>query len=456
MTPGATKLALKRRCAVYTRKSSEEGLEQEFNSLDNQREACLAYITSQRSEGWVPVPHRYDDGGYSGGNLERPALNRLLADIDAGQVDVVVVYKLDRLTRSLRDFHKLMENFEARNVTFVSVTQSFNTTSSMGRLTLNMMLSFAQFERELTSERIRDKHEASRRKGMWMGGYPVLGYDIKDRRLVVNQTEARLIRHIFRRFIVLRSATQLCKELNESGHRTKAVRAVTGRIIGNRPFDKTTLYKLLHNRIYRGEVVHKGNVYPGQHEAIVEPALWDEVEAILATNARARSNHTRAQTPALLKGLIFGPTGRAMSPTQTRKKGRQYRYYMSTDALKHGAAAATAPRISAGVIEGAVIEQIKLLLRSPEIVVATWQQVRGQDRTITENDVRDALHRFDPLWYELFPAEQARVVQLLVDRVEIYADHARIRLRTDGLSCIANDLMRRAPEAWSKEKRCEA
>jgi len=452
MKAAAAKLPLKRRCAVYTRKSTEDGLEQEFNSLDNQREACLAYIVSQRSEGWIAVPDRYDDGGFSGGTLDRPALQRLLADIEAGQVDVVVVYKLDRLTRSLRDFHKLVEQFERRDVTFISVTQSFNTTSSMGRLTLNMLLSFAQFERELTGERIRDKFEASRRKGMWMGGYPVLGYDIKDRRLVPNAIEARLVRHIFRRFVTIRSATLLCKELNEAAHRTKAVRAVTGRMIGNRPFDKTSLYKLLHNRIYRGEAVHKGNVYPGQHEAIVEPELWDEVAAILATNAKVRGNRTRAQTPALLKGLIFGPTGRAMTPTHTRKKGRQYCYYVCAETLKHGAGAATTPRVPAAMIETAVIAQIKALLRAPQIVVATWRKVQGEDASILEQAVREALHRFDPLWHELFPAEQARLVQLLVERVDIGRGCAHIRLRTDGLRSVAHDLMARVPATSSARR----
>jgi len=261
------------RCAIYTRKSSEEGLEQEFNSLDAQREACEAYIASQRHEGWVLVPHRYDDGGVSGGTLERPALKRLIADVEAGRIDVVVVYKVDRLTRSLMDFAKLVDVFERNDVSFVSITQQFNTTTSMGRLTLNILLSFAQFEREVIGERIRDKFAASRRKGMWMGGHPPLGYDVKHRKLVVNEAEAELVRHIFRRFVILRSATALVKELDAEGRHTKSWITAQGRAREGRPFHKGTLYRLLDNRVYLGEAVHKGVSHPGEHEAIVPREL---------------------------------------------------------------------------------------------------------------------------------------------------------------------------------------
>ena len=259
----------KLRCAVYTRKSSEEGLEQEFNSLDAQREACEAYIASQKAEGWLLVPDRYDDGGISGGTLERPALKRLLADIEAGRVDVVVVYKIDRLSRSLMDFAKLVEVFDRNSVTFVSVTQSFNTTTSMGRLTLNILLSFAQFEREVIGERIRDKFAASRKKGMWMGGFVPLGYDVKDRKLVVNEAEAATVRMIFERFVKIGSATTLVRALRAEG-----IRGKQGKLI-----DKGYLYKLLNNRVYIGEAVHKGTAYPGEHEAIIDRALWDKVHS---------------------------------------------------------------------------------------------------------------------------------------------------------------------------------
>jgi site-specific DNA recombinase len=295
----------KLRCAVYTRKSSEEGLEQEFNSLHAQREACEAYVASQRSEGWALIREPYDDGGFSGGTLERPALKRLLADIEEGLVDVVVVYKIDRLSRSLMDFSKLVEVFDRAGVTFVSVTQSFNTTTSMGRLTLNILLSFAQFEREVTAERIRDKIRASRQKGMFMGGTVPLGYEVKNRKLVVHTADAAVVRSIFERFIRIGSATVLARELRREGVRSKR---------GN-PIDKGSVYKLLNNPVYIGMAVHKGTSHPGEHAAIIELDLWDKVHAILAENTRTRSARTRAQTPAMLKGLIFGPTARPRSST---------------------------------------------------------------------------------------------------------------------------------------------
>jgi DNA invertase Pin-like site-specific DNA recombinase len=259
----------KLRCAVYTRKSSEEGLEQEFNSLDAQRESGLAYIASQRAEGWVALPDRYDDGGVSGATLERPALRRLLRDVEAGMVDVVVVYKIDRLSRSLMDFAKLVETFEAANVTFVSVTQQFSTTTSMGRLTLNILLSFAQFEREVIGERIRDKFAASRKKGMWMGGMVPLGYRVENRKLVVVEEEAQLVRRIFTRFAQTGSALKVARELNEAGLTTKK-RPGNGTLSGGRPWSKGAVYKVLANRVYLGEAVHKGVAYPGEHKAILE------------------------------------------------------------------------------------------------------------------------------------------------------------------------------------------
>jgi DNA invertase Pin-like site-specific DNA recombinase len=420
----------KLRCGVYTRKSSEEGLEQEFNSLDAQREACEAYITSQKAEGWLLVPDRYDDGGISGATLERPALKRLLADIEAQRVDVVVVYKIDRLSRALMDFSKLVEVFDRNNVTFVSITQSFNTTTSMGRLTLNILLSFAQFEREVIGERIRDKFAASRRKGMWMGGFVQLGYEVKDRKLVVNEPEAEIVRRVFEKFTKTGSVTRLVRQLREEG-----VCGKRGRLI-----DKGYVYQLFRSRVYLGEAVHKGTSYPGEHQAIISRSLWDKVHGILGEGARQRSARTRAQTPALLKGLIFGPTGCAMTPTHTRKGGRLYRYYISTDLLKHDAPACTVRRVPAAEIEGAVIDQVRGLLRAPEMIIRTWRAGRRLIDGLTEAEVRDALQRLDPIWNELFPAEQARVIQLLVERVDVSPKGVDIRLRTEGLSSITADL----------------
>jgi site-specific DNA recombinase len=427
----------KLRCAVYTRKSSEEGLDMEFNSLDAQREACEAYVTSQKAEGWLLVPDRYDDGGFSGGTLERPALQRLLADIEAHRIDIVVVYKIDRLSRSLMDFAKLVEVFDRNTVTFVSVTQSFNTTTSMGRLTLNILLSFAQFERELTGERIRDKFAASRKKGMWMGGFVPLGYDVKDRKLIINEAEAATVRMIYQRFVRIGSATKLVGALRAQG-----VTGKQGKLV-----DKGYVYKLLNNRIYVGEAVHKGTAYPGEHQAIIDRSLWDRVHSVLGESPRKRAALTRAQTPALLKGLIFGPTGGAMTPSHTRKGGKLYRYYVSTDVLKRDPGACPVRRVPAAEIETAVIDQLRGLLRSPEIIVGTWRAARQSMDGVSETEVREALNRLDPLWDELFPAEQARIVQLLVERVDVSLDGADIRLRTEGLTDLVADLRAVRPKA---------
>lgn len=420
----------KLRCAVYTRKSSEEGLEQEFNSLDAQREACEAYVASQKAEGWLLVPDRYDDGGVSGGTLERPALKRLLADIEAHRVDVVVVYKIDRLSRALIDFAKLVEVFDRNNVTFVSITQSFNTTTSMGRLTLNILLSFAQFEREVIGERIRDKFAASRRKGIWMGGWAPLGYDIKNRKLIVNDAEAKLVRSIFTRFSRGTPPVQLIEALANEGALNKQGKRI----------DKGYLYRVLNNRVYLGEAMHKGTSHPGEHDAIIERDLWDQVHELISASPHKRAMRPKGRTPALLKGLIFGPAGAAMTPAHTRKGGRLYRYYISTDAIRNGPAATPIRRVPAAQIEAVVVAQIKAMVQTPEIIIATWRAAKSSIKGLTERQVRDELHRFEALWSELFPAEQARIVQLLVHRVDISEKGADITLRMEGLSGLMRDL----------------
>lgn len=421
----------KRGCAVYTRKSSEEGLDQEFNSLDAQRESCEAYVVSQKAEGWLPVSDHYDDGGFSGGTLERPALKRLMDDIEQGRVDIIVVYKIDRLSRSLMDFAKLVELFDRKGVTFVSITQSFNTTTSMGRLTLNMLLSFAQFEREVIGERIRDKVAASRRKGMWMGGWAPFGYKVENRKLIIDEAEAALLRRIFIRFTQCGSATIIVREL--------AAEHVTNRY-GKR-VNKGMLYRLLNNRVYLGEAVHKGVSYPGVHEALVGQGLWDKVHAILQISPRKRAARSRSQTPALLRGLLFDANGRAMSPTHTRKRGKLYRYYVSQSVLKDADNdTSIVRRVAAGEIEAAVIGQVRGLLSEPEIVVATWRAARSQQSDVTEADIREALQKFEALWDELFPTEQARIIQLLVERVDVMADGIDIRLRVDGLTHLLQDI----------------
>ena len=443
------------RSAIYTRKSSEEGLEQEFNSLHAQREACEAYVASQRHEGWVPVPHHYDDGGISGGTLERPALQRLLADVEAGRIDVVVVYKVDRLSRSLMDFAKLVDVFERRGVSFVSITQQFNTTTSMGRLTLNILLSFAQFEREVIGERIRDKFAASRKKGMWMGGNPPLGYDIRNRKLVVNETEAALVRHIFERFTKIGSATKLVRLLDAEGYRTKSWTTLAGKEHLGRPLDKGYLYRLLNNRVYLGEAVHKGVSHPGEHEAIVPRGLWDKVHAILSVNARTRANRTRATTPAPLKGLIrCAEHGCAMTPSHTRKKGKQYRYYVCMHATKNGSDTCSVRSVPAGEIEDAVISQVRALLRTPEMVARTARAARAwaRDESLTAKEVVESLQRLDAIWEELFPAEQARVLRLLVEQLEVGTEGIDLRLRVEGLHSLVAELR----EAERPEETAEA
>jgi DNA invertase Pin-like site-specific DNA recombinase len=427
----------KRRCAVYTRKSTDEGLEKEFNSLDAQRESCEAYIASQRSEGWVLVHDRYDDGGVSGGTLERPALKRLLADIEAGLVDVVVVYKIYRLSRSLMDFAKLVQIFDQNEVTFVSVTQSFNTTTSMGRLTLNILLSFAQFEREVIGERVRDKIAASRARGMWMGGPVPLGYRVENRKLLVDEAAATTVRRVFKGFAEIGSATRLLPILRAEGLLTKH----------GRPFDKGAVYKLLVNRVYLGEAVHKGKSYPGEHAAIIPQALWNQVHEIMASNPHMRAGLARNRSPALLRGLIFGADGRALSPTHTRKQGRLYRYYVSQSVLKGGADDAPYRRLPAGEIEALVLDQLRALLRQPEVVVGTWRAAQEEEADISEEDTRLALERLDEMWGELFPSEQARIFGLMVDRVEVGTDGADVRLRLEGLGSLAREFRpRRAAE----------
>lgn len=427
----STKPARRLRCAIYTRKSSEEGLEQEFNSLHAQREACEAYIASQKSEGWALVRDQYDDGGISGGTLERPALQQLLADIEDGLVDVVVVYKIDRLSRALMDFSKLVEVFDRNGVTFVSVTQSFNTTTSMGRLTLNILLSFAQFEREVTAERIRDKVKASRMKGMWMGGYVPLGYDVVDRKLLVNDEEATTVRMVFERFVEVGSATVLARELRGDGFRNKQ-----GTLI-----DKGYLYRLLNNRVYLGEAVHKGTAYPGEHNAIIDTRLWKQVHDIMGESPRKRANNSRTQTPALLKGLLFSATGSAMTPSSTKKGTRRYRYYVSMDLLKNRETPddGIPRRLPADTAEAAVITEIRRLLRTPETTAKVIAALDRED--IPEADAIDALQHFPKLWDQLFPGEQARIIQLLVKRVTVTSEGLVIDMRTDGIAGVMRAMM---------------
>src|SRR5712672_3712487 len=343
--PMSTESRTMSRCAIYTRKSSEEGLEQSFNSLDAQREACQAFITSQRQEGWRALPAHYDDGGYSGGTLERPALQRLLKDVEEGKVDTIVVYKVDRLTRSLADFAKIVEALDARGVSFVSVTQQFNTTTSMGRLTLNVLLSFAQFEREVTGERIRDKIAASKQKGMWMGGWVPIGYDRKDRTLTINETEAGTVRTIFDLFLKLKNVQRVQAELARLKLTTKPYATPRGRAVGGLSFARGHLYKILSNPLYIGEIEHRGVRYPGQHPPLVDAATWDAVQAQLAANHHENRARTNAKSKSQLAGLIYDDAGNRLVSSHATKNGKRYRYYVTPEATGRSVATASVPKL---------------------------------------------------------------------------------------------------------------
>ena len=411
-------------CAIYTRKSSEEGLEKEFNSLDAQREACEAYILSQKHAGWVAVRDLYDDGGLSGGTLKRPALQRLLADIKAGKVQIVVVYKIDRLTRSLADFAKIVDVLDAHEASFVSVTQSFNTTTSMGRLTLNMLLSFAQFEREIAGERIRDKIAASKAKGMWMGGNVPLGYDVKERKLIVNETEAETVRMIFQRYAELGSVSLLQEELDRRGIRSKQREGAGGRLAGGRPFSRGILYLILQNPLYNGEISHRGNVYPGQHEAIVNTALWTVVQEKLAANRKSRALAVRA--PSLLSGFIFDSDGNRMTPTHANKRGRRYRYYISASLLDRGQPGPGSMRVPASEVEGLVIDRIRDLLASQNAVSNALAPLELDAR-----ELHGALERAGELslnWIDRPPEEINALLRSFVIRVSLSLDRIDVTI----------------------------
>jgi len=488
------------RCAIYTRKSTQDGLEQEFNSLDAQRESGEAYIASMKHEGWVCLPDRYDDGGFTGGNMDRPAVARMMADIEAGKVDCVVVYKVDRLSRSLIGFARLMELFERKKISFVSVTQQFNTTQSMGRLTLNILLSFAQFEREIISERTRDKIAAARRKGKWSGGRSVLGYDVDPvtKKLVVNAAEAERVREIFKMYLERRSLLDVGRELNRRGLRTKAVQTKKGAAYGGREWDKPGVLKILGNVLYRGKVRYKADTFPGEHAAIVNEDIWTQTHELLRSNGRAGGMLVRNKYGALLKGLIHcGPCGLTMGHTTANKgKDRVYRYYVCYKAQKQGWDACPCRSLPAEQIEGFVVEQIKRIGKDPAMLSLTLSKCRqqmtqrrgdaerelvvverdlarlhadlrrtavdaatdghaaarladlhqkvqaGDDRAvalrremeeadagqITKAEVDAALGEFDGVWSRLSPKEQAKLMRMLVQRVDYDATKGSVSI----------------------------
>lgn len=365
----------------------------------------------------------------------------MLADIAAQRVEIVVVYKIDRLSRSLTDFAHLVKLFETHGVTFVSVTQHFNTTTSMGRLTLNILLSFAQFEREITGERIRDKIAASKKKGMWMGGVPPFGYDVRHRRLVINPQEAKQVRHVFKRFTELGSVTLLVKELRQAGVTSKTWTTQTGHRHEGKLVDKSTLYPWLNNRTYLGELRYREQWYPGEHEPIIDASTWAAVQAILAQHARVRVHAAQATVPFLLKGIVFGSDGRALSPSHTTKKnGRRYRYYLPQRDAKEHAGASGLPRLPADALETAVLDQLRAVWRAPERIQEVVTQAVALDPTLDEAQVTVAMTRLEVIWAHLFPAEQSRLVRLLVEQVIVSPQQLDIRLRPSGLEQLTHEL----------------
>ena len=423
-----------RRCAIYTRKSSEEGLEQDFNSLDAQREACAAYILSQQHEGWVGLSQVYDDGGKSGATLERPALQRLLSDITRHRIDVLVVYKVDRLTRSLADFAKLVEVFDAHKVSFVSITQHFNTTTSMGRLTLNVLLSFAQFEREVTAEHIRDKIAASKRKGLWMGGNPPLGYDVQDRQLVINEADAATVRIAFQRYLILKSVADLKTDLDARGIVSK--RYPNGR--GGTPMQRGALYRLLSNPIYRGQVQHKGNCYPGQHPAMIDDDLWSDVQAQLKAGRDDRSLQPRAAHPSLLTGRLYDGAGHRLTPTHAVKQGRRYRYYISQP-LTVGKPRNTTLglRLPAAEIEKLVSQRLRQCLLDRPWLYDVLNTAEVSAAALEAQLARLALLSSE--WDALPTARKRALVLTVLQRVTLTLDSITLVIDPQGIAALATN-----------------
>ena len=440
-------------CAIYTRKSSEEGLEQDFNSIQAQREACEAFIQSQKTEGWKCCPDHYDDGGYSGGNMERPALKKLLSDIAVGKIQIVVVYKVDRLTRSLTDFARIVEQFDQQGISFVSVTQQFNTTSSMGRLTLNVLLSFAQFEREVTGERIRDKIAASKKKGMWMGGVPPMGYCIDQRTLVIHEEEAKRVREIYRLYLTTGCIRSLKTELDQNHWKTAVYKTVKGKTIGQKPFSRGHLYRILTNPVYRGQIAHKNKVYEGLHPAIIPETLWDQVQEKLTENRQGRKERNwrlnrhkgnqeipenkdrkanqgnqRANDLNLLSAKLFTETGEALCPTYSSKGSRRYRYYVSQKLM--GRSKEDHPkgwRLPAPELEKTIIAgMIDLLTHSNRLL-----SYFPQSNAVESQQLLTRAENWNRLLIQGSIEEQASVIKALIDTIVVQENQLEIRLNRE-------------------------
>ena len=426
------------RCAIYTRKSCEEGLEQEFNSLDAQRASAENYISSQSHEGWVLINDHYDDGGFSGGNLERPALQRLFQDIREDKIDCIIVYKIDRLTRSLLDFSKIIQLLDEHNVSFVSVTQSFNTANSMGRLMLNVLLSFAQYERELTSERIKDKLEASCKRGMWMGGNIPLGYDAKDRKLLINEKEAKIVRILFQNFAETASITETARELNNLGFSTKTWISNNGKLHKGQRFNKSNVRRILNNHLYIGKVKHKDKLFDGMHKPIIDDQTWQKTRELLSTNNKIQLPSSRVTTAPLLKGIMnCGICGSKMTPTYTKKQGKRYRYYICQSKHKGNNDLCKVGRVSANETENLVTDQVLNFLKKPEFIIHT---INAKKDDLSENKIINSFKTIDKIWDELFPVEQARIINLLIKQIDIKPEGLNIKIFKEGLHSLSTEL----------------
>ena len=435
------KTITRKRCAVYCRVSSDERLDQSFNSIDAQREAGIAYVASQKTEGWELVPDFYEDPGFSGGNMERPGLKRLLKDIQAGKIDIVVVYKIDRLSRSLADFAKMVEVFDNHMVSFSSVTQQINSATSMGRLMLNVLLSFAQFEREVTGERIRDKIAASKRKGMWMGGSVPLGYRVENRALQIAPEEAELVQRIFEQFIAEKSTTKIVKELNEQGIQTKRKKA----------FCKQSIYKILHNRTYIGEISHKGESFPAQHEGLIDPITWERTHAILSQDNRQRRKNTwekKNRNDFLLRGIAYTQEGDLLIPMATKKpNGKVYRYYVINKKMHKGAEAAQSWNYQAAMLEDAVSEKLLEYLRSERMVDKYWSEIQKINPSIDEPQAVVLILRHTvSIWDQFFTKMKTEIIHALIKRVVVKPNGIEVQMRFEGLGAVVKAMQSQTPQ----------
>lgn len=419
------------RCAIYTRKSTDEGLEKEFNTLEAQREAGENFVMSMKHQGWVILPDHYDDGGFSGGNLKRPALKRLLDDVEKGKVDMIVVYKIDRLTRSLLDFAQLVQTLEKHQCSFVSVTQHFNTCDSMGKLTLNILLSFAQFERELGAERVRDKIAASKKKGMWTGGPVPLGYDAKNKKLVINPDEAETIKFIFEDYKKTRSQFETLRHVNLKGLKPKTWETKSGKIVGREVFNHAMISNILNNPIYLGVVAYKGELYKGQHKAIISQELWDETRKVKKDNIGNAFRPSRSVKNSLLKGLLECSCCGTMTPTRSKKGNKYYEYYTSLKAVKEGAKTAHCQigSIPAGEIDNFVLDKVKKIFQTPELQQEILKEFERQNQDYNGADVHTIVQDIGEAFQYFEPATVHEFIVEVVEKVVVFPDHIVIKLK---------------------------